>query len=58
MKNFRKMGRVDSEKKKVLGPIGAKVLYCRKYKIFQNIYCWHSALMTVPSLHSKYQKNP
>ena len=49
---MKKMGRVESDKKKVLDSILSKVLYFTKEEFFENIHYWHSALMTVPLDHS------
>ena len=50
------MGRVESDKKKVLDSIWSKVLCFTKEEFFENIHYWHSALMTVPFDHSKYHE--
>ena len=56
MKNVRKMGRVNSEKEKVLGPIWNKVLYFRKYDFSHIIHYFHSAVMMVHSDHQIIRK--
>ena len=51
------MGRVGSDKRKVLAPNWGKVLYFTKWEFFHNIHYWKSALLTFPSDHLDSENN-